>query len=191
MTPTPSPTPTPTPTPSPTPLPGDGCTRSLSGNGSVAGEWTSDCDSEHRDGRYARYYTFSLAAETEVTIDLVSETDAFLFLLRGIAKTGNVLHRNDDYQAYNSRISETLSAGDYTIEATTYSRQASGTFTLTAEGIGSATVPTSTPPATATPTPLATATSTPPATATPGSNLTLPALHLTDSGGSSPSAPSV
>ncbi len=44
---TPEPTPTPTPSPSPTstPLPGDSCTRSLSGNGSVAGEWTSYCDS--------------------------------------------------------------------------------------------------------------------------------------------------
>ena len=40
----PTPSPTLTPTPSPTPLPGDGCTRSLSGNGPVAGEWTSDCD---------------------------------------------------------------------------------------------------------------------------------------------------
>ena len=64
-TPTPSPSPTPTPAPTPTPVPSDGCTQSLGGNGSVSGEWRADCDSEHRSGRYARYYTFTLGAVSE------------------------------------------------------------------------------------------------------------------------------
>ena len=81
-------------------------------------------------------------------IDLVSTTDPYLFLLQGAGRDGTVLARNDDSDGLNSRISRSLSAGTYTVEATTYSSGAMGSFTLTLQA-GSGTTPTNTP----TPTP--------------------------------------
>ena len=86
-------------------------------------------------------------------IDLVSATDPYLFLLQGAGSGGTVLNRDDDGgDSLNSRISRSLSAGTYTVEATTYSSGATGSFTLTLQA-GSGTTPTNTPTPTPTPTP--------------------------------------
>ncbi|WP_420436398.1 hypothetical protein [Candidatus Poriferisocius sp.] len=114
----------------------DVCVSALEGDGSVAGQWTDACDSEGREGRYARFFTFSLAQRATVTIDLESSVDTYLFLRSGLGRDGGELSRNDDGgDGYNSRISESLAAGDYTVEATTFSRSTTGAFTLSVDGL--------------------------------------------------------
>ena len=132
-------------TPGPT---DDPCLDSLSGDGSVNGTWGSGCTSTDREGRYARYYSFTLSEGSDVTIDLESSTDTYLYLRAGSAKSGDFLHENDDVEAgdYNSRIAATLGAGTYTIEATTYDSGEMGSFTLTVNGLGDGTTPEPTDP---------------------------------------------
>ena len=103
------------------------------------GSWASDCTSNisapgGSGDRYARFYTFTLDAESNVTIDLSSDEDTYLYLRSGTATDGSPIHEDDDIdtasQNYDSRIVETLAAGDYTVEATTYNAGRTGTFTL-------------------------------------------------------------
>ena len=112
------------------------CVTALSGDGSVTGEWTSECDSVGRSGRYARFFTFHLDDQAAVRIDLESSWDTYMFLRSGLGRDGQELHQDDESgDGYNSRISETLAPGDYTIEATTYGREKTGAFTLTVVGL--------------------------------------------------------
>ena len=108
----------------------------LSGTATRSGTWADDCESGVSGRGYARYYSFTLAAETEVTIDLTSSVDTYLFLRSGSATSGAALHQNDDIVSgnTNSQIVATLSAGTYTIEATTYSPDTTGSFTLSVAG---------------------------------------------------------
>ena len=103
----------------------------------VEGTWNSACPSENRDNAYARFYTFTLTEQAEVTITLESETDPYLLLLN---ESGEITAENDDIDRnnlnYNSRITRTLDPGDYTIEATTFDELETGDFTLTVKGIG-------------------------------------------------------
>ena len=103
------------------------------------GAWNTDCPSTNRDNAYARFYTFTLTEESEVTITLESETDPYLFLLSGTGADADYLTENDDIDApsrnFNSRITRTLNSGSYTIEATTYTPGLTGNFTLTTTGI--------------------------------------------------------
>ena len=62
----------------------------LTGTVTETGSWADDCDSVNRSGSYAHFYTFTLEAETEVTIDLTSEEDPFLYLLQGEGRDGTV-----------------------------------------------------------------------------------------------------
>ena len=98
----------------------------------VSGRWASDCESSVAGRGYARYYSFSLSSNIEVTIDLESSVDTFLYLRRGDATSGSALQQNDDVVSgnTNSRIVATLPASTYTIEATTYSEGTTGSFTL-------------------------------------------------------------
>ena len=112
------------------------------------GAWTGDCASTHRSGRYARFYSFTLSQQTQVEINLTSAQDTFLYLLRGADANGTMVTDNDDVVSgnTNSRITETLSAGAYTIEATTYTEGVTGDFTLSIVPSG-ATAPPPPPPA--------------------------------------------
>ena len=131
--------------------PPDPCVEQLTGDGIVNGSWTtgSECVSENRDGdgtgAYARYYTFTLTAQSELTIILESTADTYLYLLEGAGRDGEQIVENDDIDRdggdYNSSIEETLAPGDYTIEATTYEAEVSGTFTLTVTGLGDSAIP--------------------------------------------------
>ena len=105
----------------------------LSGTVTRADSWDTDCDSVNRPGRYALYYSFSIDSESEVQIDLESSTDTYLFLLDGYGTVGGVEASNDDVASgdYDSQIIADLAAGTYTVEATTYSSGATGSFTLT------------------------------------------------------------
>ena len=166
------------------------CVQTLAGNGAYSGTWDSTCLSENTPQggdyyptgtRYARFYTFTLSAPSTVTVELNSTTDPYLYVMQGKGKTGTILHYNDDVipnQDTNSRISESLSAGDYTIEATTYDVEVTGSFTLTVSGLPTASTPTLTPTAgtgdnpTVTPTPTFTPSPTP--TSTSGASTPVP-----------------
>ena len=160
-TPTPTPTathtPTPTATATPTTPPVSGCSvrplRPNAGSATVNGSWSSDCASANRSGSYARFYSFSLSRSADVQIDLTSKLDTYLYLLSGNGASGAALAFNDDFGGANSRITKTLLAGTYTIEATTYAASQTGSFTLTLTDAGVvAPTPTPTPTSTHTPT---------------------------------------
>ena len=124
--------------PEPPPPSGDSCGETITADGTASGQWASGCDSQERDGRHARYYTFTLAQQSQVAITLESsDADAYLYLRQGEARSGGALHQNDDHQgSTNSRIEAALPAGTYTIEATTYDAGTTGNFTLTVSGLG-------------------------------------------------------
>ena len=108
---------------------------------SRTGEWISDCASVTKAGNYARFYSFALGQEAEVTIDLESSQDTVLNLLEGSGTSGSVIANNDDVESgnTNSRVSRTLAAGTYTVEATTFGPATTGSFTLNialSEGTG-------------------------------------------------------
>ena len=125
----------------------DPCVTVLSDDGSFNGKWTGLCDAVSRDQRHARYYTFSLQSQAEVTINLESSADTYLYLHSGAdRKSAKELYRDDDGgDGHNSRIAETLPAGDYTIEATTLGRLKKTAFTLTVDGLPSQTPPAALP----------------------------------------------
>ena len=91
--------------------------------------WTSDYMSTQQAGSYARSYTFTVDTATHVAINLTSPEDAYLYVLDS---NGAVVHENDNVTTrnLNSRIDETLAAGTYTIEATTYHPARMGAFHL-------------------------------------------------------------
>ena len=109
---------------------------------SISGTWADDCDSDVSGRGYARYYSFTLAESAEVTIGLSSEVDTYLYLRDGSVTSGAALHSNDDIESGNtdSRVVATLAAGTYTIEATTYSEDTTGSFTLSVTGGGTQTL---------------------------------------------------
>ena len=109
------------------------CSHTLSADESVSDVWFAGCDSLTRAGNYAHYYTFTLARQSQVTITLESPVDTLLRLREGTALDGEVLHENDDAPGLgtNSEIGVNLSAGTYTIEATTFGSGETGSFTLT------------------------------------------------------------
>ena len=116
----------------------DECGETLSGDGTVSGEWAAGCDSAVDDRGHARYYSFTLAQQSDVTITLEStDADTYLYLRDGDARSGAFLYENDDDGGTTkSTIQETLAAGTYTIEATTYGTGETGDFTLTVSGLG-------------------------------------------------------
>lgn len=147
-----------------------GCIEPVTADGDYSGSWTSDCLSENTPSeptnpptgtRYARFYTFTLAAPADITIDLTSTADTYMYLMEGASKNGAVLHENDDAESgnSNSRIQASLQPRDYTIEATTYEVETTGDFSLTVSGLPDAPTPTATlesDPKTSTPLPTAT-----------------------------------
>ena len=133
-------------TPEPAPEPeADTCIGAISGDGTIEGSWDDSCLSDKAalsgtGGRYARFYTFTLEETADVTITLESDEDTYLYLLEGRGRSGTVLYEEDDI-VYgvdtNSKLSENLQAGEYTIEATTFYAQTDGYFSLKIEGLGS------------------------------------------------------
>jgi len=135
------------------------CNSFINCGDTVSGEWTVDCSSDHRSGRYARYYSFSGSAGQPVTIDLMSSVDTYFYL---IAPDGSVEASDDDGgSGYNSRISKNLnSSGTYRIEATTYAAGQTGSFDLSLICEPITTTTTSAPPTTSTTTTVPTSTTT-------------------------------
>ena len=112
----------------------------LNGTATRAGNLGGDCESPNYAGRLARYYSFTLGQAGPVEIDLVSSVfDTFLALRAGTDVAGGLVASDDDGgQGTNSRIETELSAGTYTIEATSYGTGVTGAFTLTATAAGGA-----------------------------------------------------
>ena len=110
----------------------------LSGTVTVTGALDNDCVSPNWSGELARYYSFTLGTAASVEIDLVSsEFDAWLTLREGADVTGrSLIHDDDGGQGSNARIDTALSAGTYTIEATSYAPGETGAFTLTVTAAG-------------------------------------------------------
>ena len=93
---------------------------------------TGFCTSANRSGSYARYYTFTTSAKSNVTVTLESsDADTYLYLLQDEGAYGRVLYENNNYSGTDSHIEEILDPGSYTVEATTYSSGVTGDFTLT------------------------------------------------------------
>ena len=102
----------------------------VSGTVTRSGSWTSDCDSVNRSGSYARFYSFSVGASSDVRIDVTSSEDGYMFLLNGSDTDGSEVDSDDDGGGnLNPRIEQSLAAGDYTVEATTYYEERMGDFT--------------------------------------------------------------
>jgi len=98
---------------------------------SESDSWEPGCPSENNTGAYAKYFTFTLSSSRQITIDLTSSKDTLLFLLSGSGQTGSVIEQDDDSgNGTNSKIVRTLSAGTYTIEATTYELATTGNFVV-------------------------------------------------------------
>ncbi len=126
-----------TATPTPTPVPRFSCTiidlGEVSGAASIPNALGSgDC----YDGGYTDYYAFTLKDAAQVRIDFESsDFDTYLKLRAGKSKTGDILAEHDDVNYHggdtDSRINRQLNAGTYTIEATTFDLDTSGSYTLT------------------------------------------------------------
>ena len=177
LTPTPSSTstatPEPTATPMPTPEPEADCMEYLVDVASKSGDlytiddsWHQSCESLRgaslSGARYSRYYLFRVDGEADVTVSLTSSEDGYLYLLEGFGKDGNVLHENDDRSASPLNTNpllevEGLTAGRYTIDATTYAPGTTGAFrlvvTVDEKELIATPTPTPTPVPTATPEP--------------------------------------
>ena len=98
---------------------------------SQVGTWGNECLSRRREGSYARYYSFTLARAAEVTIDLTSPIDTYLYLISGDVYSGEVLDEDDDgLNDSDSRITCSLAAGAYAVEVTTFPEEEAGAFTL-------------------------------------------------------------
>ena len=116
--------------------PPSACGNLIGANSSESGQWSAICTSTNRNGSYAKYYTFTLLGSSKVTIDLESEVDTYLYLIEGPEATGSVISEDDDSgNLSNSRIVAELSAGTYTIEATTFSAAETGSFVVSVESI--------------------------------------------------------
>ena len=148
------------PDPDPTPTTPE-CLAPLPDSMTVAGNWTTSCTSDiaapsGSGDRYARFHTFTLDSESDVTINLSSTTDTYLYLRSGTSAEGSALHENDDYNyptTTDSRIEERLDAGTYTIESTTFAAGTTGRFTLTVTVAPVSDTSTPEPPDTPDPTP--------------------------------------
>ena len=94
--------------------------------------WVSDCPSTAKSGSYARYYSFTLNAPTQVEMNLTAPVDALLALRQGRGRDGTMVASNDNVGSRNpnSAINMMLAAGTYTVEATTYFAGQTGGFTL-------------------------------------------------------------
>ena len=142
-------------TPPPVPMPEDTCFTTIDGAGAFLGTWDDTCLSENRPRHtdeggnrdemyYARFYTFTLDEDANVTITLTSDdspkVDTFLYLIEDMEKEGFSTFDDDGYDASDSdnrdskiETTELLPAGAYTIEATTYEPDQDGNFTLKLE----------------------------------------------------------
>ena len=109
-----------------------------------SGSLGRDCESPNESGKLARYYSFRLSDASEVQIDLESSAfDPLLVLRQGSSISGRQIERDDDGgTGNNAQIARELSAGVYTIEATSFRRDTTGAFTIRVARTGGGGTPT-------------------------------------------------
>ena len=83
----------------------------LTASRTVMGAWASDCPSTAKSGSYARYYTFTLNAPTQVEMNLTSGVDAYLALRQGAGRDGTMVVENDNVGEPESQLSHQHDAG--------------------------------------------------------------------------------
>lgn len=109
----------------------DSCVQNI-GPGSVRGSWDTDCVSTTWIPIYnARYFTFELNQDSNVSVDIDSDVKARVFLYRS-GDTGGFELGSGEGSIENLG----LPSGSYTIEVTTVRAYQTGEFTLTLEGRG-------------------------------------------------------
>ena len=100
---------------------------------------TDDCKSTRRGStsspRYAEYYTFYVDERKEITIDIESAVDSYLYLIEGAYSGGHQYLEGDDNGGtetanINASIKRTLDPGFYTVEATARNTRATGNYTI-------------------------------------------------------------
>ena len=97
-----------------------------------SGSLGNDCSSPNDSRKLARFYSFRLSESSRVQIDLESNAfDPLLILRTGSNISGRQIERDDDDgSGTDSRIVRELPAGTYTIEATSYLQNWTGSFTV-------------------------------------------------------------
>ena len=102
----------------------------------VAGTWDDACRSLIIGERFAHLYTFSVDSPKFVAIELAADVRPYLYLLRGTGRDRELGNQNNENHdggvGANARLVDGfLSAGDYTVEATTMYPGETGDYTLT------------------------------------------------------------
>ena len=108
-----------------------------------SGSWEGGCVlPEGRMGRggvfYAKHFMFSLLFDAVVTIDLTSsDENSYLFLLGGFGAHGDEVDRdNDSGTGRNSKLANlSLDAGAYTVSASTYHSERTGSFEVSLDAV--------------------------------------------------------
>jgi hypothetical protein len=99
----------------------------------ASGTWDSTCESVSYAGHYARYYTFTVPVAQVVTVSLGGATDPSLVLHDGPSIEGITIAADSDRgPGHDAQIVMLLTAGTYTVEATTAQATQAGSFTLVA-----------------------------------------------------------
>ena len=80
------------------------CVETLSGDGTVNGSWAANCRSQVEGRGFARYYTFTLTEEAEVSINLESSVDTYLYLRSGDERSGSALREHNDIVAFEMTV---------------------------------------------------------------------------------------
>ena len=107
------------------------CRQSLGTNPNLSrnSSLVSNCDAVSLIGNFARYFEFQITSQRNVRIDMTSISfDTFLVLLDENGQF--VVFDDNGGTGFNSRISESLPAGRYIIEASSFSNNIIGNFTI-------------------------------------------------------------
>ena len=109
------------------------CRKTMGFGSQVHGNWEWPCYSMERMAAHARYYTFTLGAETDVVLELYSVTNGNtkMYLREGTKGSGTHLFESSNPTGpVRGRIAGRLPAGTYTVEVTATTIGRTGQFDL-------------------------------------------------------------
>jgi len=106
----------------------DSCRENVSLPLSISDSWSNNCDSlaGQQEEYLARYYTFSLDSQSDLTLELLSSADAEIILRDGSGRSGYIIDSSESNNG-NETLSTTLDSGTYTLEIMLEDSSASGT----------------------------------------------------------------
>ncbi len=88
----------------------------------ITNGWTSASPRSFRRDGFSSYFVLENPISQRLQIDLISQTDTYLYMALGNSRTANDYYNDDGGDGLNSRIIAEFAAGSYLIEATQYSR---------------------------------------------------------------------